>query len=183
MRTVLITGFGPFPGITNNASAALAEALDGATLGTWRVVGRRLETSWTKAWPMLQAAVEAVAPQALVMVGVAPRDVPNLECVARNISEARKDCDGELPRSTLLADGPAEWHTTLPSAGVEAAGGRVSQDAGVYLCNAVFYLAMHHLGHIPHRGFVHIPQSGLWPGLRFVGHIIRNLPAPEAATT
>lgn len=35
-----------------------------------------------------------------------------------------------------------------------------SHDAGGYLCNAVFYQAQLHFGHVPIRGFVHLPKDG-----------------------
>jgi len=167
---VVVTGFGPFPGVPDNASGALARVVDGARFGGWQVVGRVLDTSWQRAWPTLLATVEATRPQALVMFGVAARSQVELECVARNLVDDRPDCDGRMPPAAHLADGPAELATTLPREGAE-----LSQSAGAYLCNALFYQAQLHLGHVPHRGFVHIPLDGMWLGLRYLGGLLRRL--------
>jgi|JI10StandDraft_1071094.scaffolds.fasta_scaffold47944_4 pyroglutamyl-peptidase len=171
MAVVLVTGFGPFPGVADNASGRLATLVDGAHFGSWQVAGRVVETSWQRAWPALQAAVEATRPQALVMFGVASRPRVEIESVARNHAEPRPDCDGCLPTGTLLVDdGPAELLTTLPAEGLSC-----SQSAGTYLCNALFYQAQLHLPQVPHRGFVHVPLEGLWVGMRCLGALLRRL--------
>lgn len=172
MPIALVTGFGPFPGVAENASGTLATVVDGARLGRWQVVGRVVDTSWHRAWPALEAAVRAVGPDALVMFGVAPRSQVEIECIARNRADARPDCDGALPPAAALGEGPELLATTLPR---DLDGCQLSEDAGAYLCNALFYQAQNRLPEIPHRGFVHIPHAGLWLGLRFLGRLLRRL--------
>ncbi|MCB9547357.1 MAG: hypothetical protein H6706_16115 [Myxococcales bacterium] len=178
MRTILVTGFGPFPGVAHNISAVVARAVDGAVLGGLKCRGAVLDTSWARAWPQLEAAVGDAAPLGLILLGVAPRPQVEVERVARNRRQPRPDCDGALPAGALVADeGPAELWTTLPI----GAGQATSEDAGGYLCNEVFYAALHRLPTVPFRGFVHLPGDALWAGLRTVGGLVRRIGVAAAA--
>ncbi len=157
---LLVTGFGPFPGVDVNVTAALARRLDGTHAFGVEIVGRVLDVSWTRAWPALQAHVEAVRPAAVVMLGVArDREQVCLERVARNIAEPRPDVDGALPEGKSLVDaGPAEVITGLPWRALCVDGVETSEDAGRYLCNALFYRAALELGGRMPVGFVHVPD-------------------------
>ena len=182
MHTLLVTGFGAFPGVAENPSGALARALDGLEHRGVRIIGREIETSWARAWPALAKLAEAEAPDALVMLGVSPRADVELELTARNMCGLRDDCDGRQPEETLLvADGPATLATTLPWQALDVA---TSEDAGEYLCNAVFYLAQHHLPAIPLRGFVHLPDTGAPDArqliLQLADWMAAQAPAPSA---
>lgn len=188
-RRLLVTGFGPFPGVPENPSGAAARALNGATLSSksqsFRVVGVELPTEWAEAWPRLAAAVGACAPHALIMLGVSRRAGIEVERIARNHRSARPDAAGTVADASTVLDpfGPAELHSTLPWAAFErpaevsgeAIGGEVSgearmgtvegfgigtsTDAGDYLCNFIFYKALRHLPGIGPRGFVHLPPT------------------------
>ncbi|MEZ4472302.1 MAG: hypothetical protein R3F60_16205 [bacterium] len=115
MRTVLVTGFGPFPGVPHNVSGSIARAVDGACLGGLRCRGAVLDTSWARAWPQLRAAVGEARPLGLILLGVAPRARVEVELIARNRRLPRPDCDGALPDGPLVAPaGPDELPTTLP---------------------------------------------------------------------
>lgn len=155
-RVLLVTGFGPFPGVERNPSGAAAQALDGLRLAGWRVAGRTLDTSWARAFAQLRAHVEEMAPEMLVMLGVAPRAAVEIERLAHNRCVVREDVDGCLPPADAVAPaGPAVLETTLPL--LPDVG--VSEDAGSYLCNYVFYRARHELP-VPRCGFVHLPPDG-----------------------
>jgi pyrrolidone-carboxylate peptidase len=136
--------------------------------------------SWREAWPAIHAAVQKHQPDALLCLGVAADPFIRLEIMARNIALPSADCRGELPQSLELwrsvADAPPAYWTTLP---VDWLGERMRQrrerltaqgvegpllhaerwpDAGYYLCNHVFFHAMHFLGdEVPYRGFIHVP--------------------------
>ncbi len=157
---VLVTGFGPFPGVDENPTAWLARGLDGATLAGRRVAGRALPTAWAEAWPTLRAAVAAVEPRALIMLGVATgRARIEVERVARNRCAARVDHAGCGPDGdAVVLGGPATLPTRLPWRDLVGADVGVSDDAGDYLCNLVFYRALHDLA-LPLVGFVHVPPA------------------------
>ena len=96
------------------------------------------------------------------------RAVLSIERLAVNLCDARiADNDGAQPReSPALPGGPAAYFATLPvtaiAAALQSAGlpAEVSNSAGSYVCNHVFYSLMH-LAAACRRwraGFMHVPQ-------------------------
>jgi pyroglutamyl-peptidase len=94
----------------------------------------------------------------------------SLERVAVNICDASiADNTGHQPvDSPVVRNGPAAYFSTLPIKamlhGLQAAGiaAEVSQTAGTFVCNAVFYGLMHRLKRQSHGtrirgGFIHVP--------------------------
>jgi pyroglutamyl-peptidase len=177
---LLVTGFDPFGDYARNPSGDVAARLDGQVIAGVRLVGRRLEVSWRRAWPALAKLAEQTQPACVLALGVAPHPFIRLEVLAKNACLPDEDIDGERPSlgSTLriLEGAPAGYWTTLPVddlehrlrslgapdpwACAEYDGVPVTRwaDAGSYLCNYVFFNAMHHLGErIPRVGLVHIP--------------------------
>lgn len=167
---LLVTGFGPFPGVADNPSGRFAASVDGARVDGVAVAGRVIPVEWGRAWPAVRAAVEALRPAALLMYGVAvQRQRVEVERLARNVAGRRPDAVGALPpHARLVPDGPAALPTTLPWRDLVGPAVGVSDDAGDYLCNAVTFHAMHALGErLRFCGFVHIPPSPT-PGVRAV---------------
>ena len=97
----------------------------------------------------------------------------SIERVAINVDDARiPDNLGRQPidAADRQADGPAAYFSTLPikaiardvrAAGIAAA---VSNSAGTFVCNHVFYALMHRLATTPalahaRGGFVHVPYT------------------------
>lgn len=104
----------------------------------------------------------------VIATGLGPgRDSISMERVAINVNDARiPDNLGEQPVDTpVVIDGPVAYFSTLPikamvkalrEAGVPAA---VSQTAGTFVCNQVFYLLQHALAGTDVRsGFIHVPN-------------------------
>ena len=164
-RHLLVTGFGPFPGVPVNPSAVVARRLGelarrhGLAGGDVRVL--ILPTAYGAIPTLLEAAL-AEAPGAVLMLGVARRATRvRVETRARNrASRLFPDASGTVARClTLAAGGPAERRTgaagpalaTLRRSGIAAI---PSQDAGRYLCNAAYYRGL--AEGIPVL-FVHIP--------------------------
>lgn len=169
-RPILVTGFGPFPGVADNPSGRFARSVHGETVGGRPVLGRVLPVEWRRAWPILLEAVEAYRPLALLMYGVATqRDRVEVERIARNRAGPRVDAAGELPRAAcIVAEGPAEVATTLPWADLLGPHVGTSDDAGDYLCNYVMYRSVHALcDRVPYCGFIHLPDRET-PGARAV---------------
>ncbi len=183
-RTVLLTGFDPFGGETLNPSWEAVAALNGATIAGRRIVAVQLPTSFARGPRALRVAIRKHAPELVVCVGQAGgRAQMSLERVAINIDDARiADNDGAQPvDKPIVRNGPAAYFSTLPikamlvamrEAGVPA---EISQTAGTFVCNRVFYALMHALaedGNPLHDGirggFVHIPylpeQAAAHPG-------------------
>lgn len=158
---VLVTGFGPFPGVDDNPTAALARAVDGATAGTARVVGRVLPASYVRAPDETVRLAREVGAALVVGTGVAVRrSVVCVERVAVRYSLGAPDVDGDT--AGCGADGPERVAATIGCAHLaQALGADLSDDAGEYVCNAWLYRVVRALD-VP-VGFVHVPPEGLAP--------------------
>jgi pyroglutamyl-peptidase len=168
--TILLTGFAPFAGETVNPSWQAVAALDGACIAGHRIVARQLPVEFGVSLAVLRDAIRDTAPALALCVGQAGgRAQLSIERIAINVDDARiADNAGNLPIDTpVIADGPAAYFATLPIkailAEVRAAGipAEVSQTAGTYVCNHVFYGLMHALCETPgvRGGFIHIPYA------------------------
>ena len=165
---MLVTGFAPFDGDPLNPSQEIARALDGTTVAGHRVVGAVLPTEFATALPALRRLLRMHAPAVVIAVGLAGgRAEIALERVAINLIDARiADNAGAQPVDVRVLDrGPNAYFSTLPvkatlarlrAAGIPAA---LSQSAGTFVCNQVFYGLAHALARRPgvRGGFVHVP--------------------------
>ncbi|MGA3947946.1 pyroglutamyl-peptidase I [Ralstonia nicotianae] len=171
MTTVLITGIEPFESDPTNPSWDIARALDGERIDGATLVARQLPCVFGCANRELVAAIEATQPSLVLALGLASgRSELSVERVAINVIDARiPDNAGNQPVDVpVVADGPAAYFSSLPikaivhalrAAGVPAA---VSQSAGTYNCNHLFYGLMHHIATRAPRmrgGFIHVPAT------------------------
>jgi len=179
MKTVLLTGFEPFNRETINPAWEAVRALDGWSEADFVVHARQLPCVFGAAIDTIGAAIDELQPGLVIAVGQAGgRHDLSIERVAINVDDAPiPDNDQrQLVDQPIVADGPAAYFSTLPiKAIVQAlrAGGlpaSVSQTAGTFVCNHVFYGLMHHVSkRAPMRaGFIHIPylpqQAAAHPG-------------------
>ncbi|MBD9479958.1 pyroglutamyl-peptidase I [Pseudoxanthomonas sp. PXM02] len=169
-RTVLLTGFQPFGGEQVNPSWQAVSALQGARIAGHRVVARELPVAFGTSLKALRAALKEMQPALVICVGQAGgRAQLSLERVAINVDDARipDNRDQQPVDMPVIGDGPAAYFTTLPikamrealhTAGFPA---EISQTAGTYVCNHVFYGLMHALRRqrAVRAGFIHIPYS------------------------
>jgi pyroglutamyl-peptidase len=177
--TVLLTGFEPFGDDPDNPSWEAARALHGRRIAGRRVVARRLPVEFGTSLRILRGAIRETRPALVLCLGLAGgRAQLSLERVAINLDDAGiPDNAGRQPvEAPVAAGGPAAYFSTLPikaillalrGAGIPA---EVSQSAGTYVCNHVFYGLMHALRgrRAVRAGFVHIPygpeQAARHPG-------------------
>lgn len=178
MKNVLLTGFEPFGGESVNPSWELARALNGEAIGGMRVVAMALPCVFGEALARLDEALHRVKPAVVLAIGQAGgRCDLSLERVAINVDDARiPDNAGAQPvDEPVVPDGPAAYFSTLPIkaivAGLREAGfpASVSQTAGTFVCNHLFYGLQHRLKDSGARsGFMHIPylpeQAARHPG-------------------
>ncbi len=169
-RNVLLTGFDPFGGESLNPSWLAAEALQGETIAGRRIVAVQLPTSFVRGPRALRAAIRRHAPELIVCLGQAGgRAQISLERIAINVDDARiADNDGAQPVDRpIVRNGPAAYFSTLPIKAMFAAlreadiPAEISQTAGTFVCNRVFYALMHALRENDgiRGGFVHIPYT------------------------
>lgn len=165
--TCLLTGFEPFDGDGVNPSWQVAQALHGERLRGHRVQAVRLPCTFAGSLPALDAALRLHRPRLVLALGQAGRSVISLERVAINVIDARiaDNAGVQLVDEAVQAGGPAAHFTTLPikamNAALQQAGVavEVSQTAGTFVCNQVFYGLMQRLRRRPgvRGGFVHVP--------------------------
>ncbi|MFD0737948.1 pyroglutamyl-peptidase I [Lysobacter koreensis] len=166
---VLLAGFEPFGGETSNPSWDAVRALHGERIASHRVATCCLPCEFGTSLVALRQAIAELQPALVLCVGQAGgRAQLSLERVAINIDDARiADNAGARPiDEPIAADGPAAYFSDLPIkamlADLRAAGipAEVSQTAGTYVCNHVFYGLMHALHRSGVRGgFIHVPFS------------------------
>ncbi|MDO5644797.1 MAG: pyroglutamyl-peptidase I [Dermabacter sp.] len=187
---ILLTGFHPFDGASINESweAVLAARdllctptpsggaeLHGAGMSVDVVDVVQLPVEFSTAGDLLTDAIDATGATIVIATGLAAgRTAVGPERVAINIQDARiPDNAGASPIDVpCVTGGPAAYFATLPikrstatlvECGIPAA---VSNTAGTYVCNDVFYRLMHHLATTGHGegaarigGFVHVPAE------------------------
>jgi len=175
----LVTGFEPFGGDRINPSFEALQRLP-ARLGALEIATRALPVVYGAALSALRAAIADAGPDIVLSVGLAGgRCELSLERVAINIDDARiPDNAGNQPIDRpVVAGAPAAYFATLPikaavaalrEAGVPAA---VSNSAGTFLCNHIFYGLMREAAVSGNRfrgGFLHVPylpsQAARLPG-------------------
>jgi pyroglutamyl-peptidase len=175
---ILLTGFEPFGGEGVNPSQAIVAALSGTTVAGCEVAGVTLPCEFGRAASELAQAIDRLRPSLVLALGQAGgRADLSLERIAINVDDARMpDNAGAAPIDLpVVAGGPAAYFTTLPVkamvAALRAAGlpASVSQSAGTYVCNHVFYALQHRLaGSGVRSGFMHLPllpeQAARQPG-------------------
>jgi pyroglutamyl-peptidase len=183
----LVTGFEPFDGDALNPSWLIAQSLHGLDLGGVRVQAEQLPCAFDQAGPALQAALRRHRPRLVLALGQAARGAIGMERVALNVIDARiADNAGLQPIDVpVLAAAPPAYFSTLPlkamTAALKAEGlaAEVSNSAGTFVCNQVFFLLMHALRRRAgvRGGFVHVP-GGPRPGR---GHAAARDAARRAA--
>jgi pyroglutamyl-peptidase len=167
-RTVLVTGFEPFDGAEINPSQEIARNLNGTVIAGHRVVGALLPCVFGAAIPELKRLIGVHRPALVICVGQAGgRAAITPERVAINIDDARiADNAGAQPVDRPIVRGaPAGYFSTLPVKAIVAAlrevgvPSEVSQTAGTFVCNHVFYGLMHTLRTSKgvRAGFIHVP--------------------------
>lgn len=165
----LVTGFDPFGGEATNASHEAVRRLP-PRLGHIVISTQVLPTSYARSVSYLEAAILRTLPEIVLCVGQAgDRAALNLERVAINVQDAAlPDNDGAQPVDMPIAPrgAPARF-STLPVkqavAALRAAGlpAEVSNSAGTFVCNHVFYSLMQLAARRRHRfraGFLHVPR-------------------------
>lgn len=179
---VLLTGFGPFPGVAENATARLVPDLAlraAAAFPAYTFHHDILETAWSAAPERAAYLIATHQPVLALHFGVA-REAQGfrIERTAQNVCRIAADVTGCLPSATQLeCAGPdartSGIDTVALTRRLEALGYPVSisDDAGAYLCNAVLYHSLAAAEALAtsgcRSGFIHIPADLSGPPLSF----------------
>jgi pyroglutamyl-peptidase len=174
VTTVLITGFGRFPGAPFNPSAPLARAVARRRRPAFADVRRVVhifETSYAAVDRDLPKLLAQHKPDIVLMFGLAGRtNFVRIETRARNAcSVLFPDVSGFQPMEREIAPGQAPLRGTAPFVQLLAASRasrtptRLSRDAGRYLCNYVYWRALEASRSGTLAQFIHIPPVGRKP--------------------
>ncbi len=180
MRTLLVTGFGPFPGAPFNPTAPLIArlaALRRPALADITVVAHVFPTRYAAVERELPALIARHRPDALLMFGLASRaKLLRVETRARNALALLPDAGGHgARRANIAAGAPSTRALPVPARRLLAAlrSARVpvalSRDAGRYLCNYLIWRAAEAAakpGGPRLAAFIHVPQVRRTPRRR-----------------
>ena len=150
--TILVTGFGPFPGAPFNPTGPLAQRAKPArrpALADVKIVTHIFPTSYAAVDRELPSLIAKHKPDALLMFGLAPRASGlRVETRARNTLALLPDAGGaSLGRWTIAIGKPASIKLRTPGRALLAAlrglrpRATLSRDAGRYLCNYLCWRA------------------------------------------
>lgn len=171
--TILLTGFGPFPGAPSNPTGPLVQRLARLrrpALSDVRIVPHVFRTSYAAVDRELPRLLADVKPDVVLMFGLSTRaSCLRVETRARNaVSALIRDAEGRQSFSTcIVPGGPAALPFGVPAArlalaargaGVEAV---TSINAGRYLCNYLCWRAIEAASRPAgpkFAAFVHVPK-------------------------
>lgn len=182
MPTILVTGFGPFPGAPFNPTGPLVEKLARVRrprLANVKIVAHVFPTSYAAVDRDLQRLIAEHRPDAILMFGLAVQaKIIRIETRARNTVALLPDAGGAAHTAKIAVGGPSAIALAAPIAQLlaEARAARVpvvkSHDAGRYLCNYLCWRASEAARRKDGprlSAFVHVPQvarSARRPGKR-----------------
>ncbi|TWI93356.1 pyroglutamyl-peptidase [Roseibium hamelinense] len=166
-KTLLVTGFTPFPGMPVNPTALFIRRFPriiGFNIRNVRLHYAVLPATWRGRQAVTQPLIDRLGPDAVIHFGAdGKRSGINIETLAVNrANQVRCDAEGRLPGTAYLAQ-PAERarRATLAPKRLRDAAARtgaavsLSTDAGDYLCNATLWDT---LGRELPAVFVHVPR-------------------------
>jgi pyroglutamyl-peptidase len=170
--TLLLTGFGPFPRVSINATSVLVPKLAREAARRFaglEVLSAIVPTEWTVGTDAIARLYREHRPSVAIHFGVSSRASGfAIETRAQNRCIASPDAAGQLPAASCIsASGPEFLPVNLPAAATvqrlrrSGLPAQLSRDAGGYLCNAALYTALtfaHAHGRPSRIGFVHVPD-------------------------
>ena len=165
---ILVTGFGPFPGVRVNPTTALVQRLAKRrrlARQDLHVVTHVFETRYDVVDAELPRLLAQHKPDALIMFGIAAR-TPHLRiemCAHNAQSVTSVDASGRISGRALVGTKPriagrAPFAQLLVAARRARVPVRLSRDAGRYLCNYVYAQALTAAAHPPVVVFIHVPK-------------------------
>lgn len=178
---ILITAFEPFGGAETNITQSVLSLLPNS-IADWAIEKVCLPVSFRRAPIVLREAIATYSPNLVLMLGQCPAgENIRLERFAINMMDSSKaDNDGYISNEeTIYANQPLALQTPLPikelarfcTDNVQPV--QVSNSAGLYVCNRVYYEALHLQ---QNALFVHVPKNmDLTLAQQTIAQIMKNL--------
>jgi pyroglutamyl-peptidase len=188
MKTILVTGFGPFGNTPINPAEGVARALHGTQINGVDIVATIVPCAFFESIAAAQDAIEQTRPDAVIMLGeYGGRSMITVERIAQNFNDSTRyqfaDNNGVILQDVkTVEDGPDAYYSTLPIRAMVTAMRRaqlpadISDASGTIICNHLFYGVLHYITtrQLPIRaGWVHLPH------LPSTAALTENLGAPS----
>lgn len=169
VKTIILTGFEPFGNSDVNPSILACQEFDNKRIGEYIILSFEIPLVFSKIKDEITSLI-IKNPAAIICTGQSPRAVISLERVAINIADVSKiayNCDSKPTDEILENDGPTGYFSTLPIRKIkdrlekEKIPCEISNSAGTFGCNQIFYHLMHNLAerdYIIPAGFIHVPS-------------------------
>ena len=178
---ILITAFEPFGGAETNITQSVLSLLPDS-LADWAIEKVCLPVSFKRAPIVLREAIATYSPDLVIMLGqCSTGENIRLERFAINMMDSTKgDNDGYIPNEeTICPHQPLALQTPLPIKELErfctdnVQPVQVSNSAGLYVCNRVYYEALH----LRQQAiFMHVPKNmDLTLAQQTIAQIMKNL--------
>lgn len=161
---ILITAFEPFGDSLTNITQDILSALP-CNIGKAEIIKHCLPVSFQRAPIALKELISAHQPDTILLLGQCPAgENIRLERFALNMMDSQKaDNDGYCPsEETIYPDAPLAYRTAFHIKTIanhlqeEQLPVAISNSAGLYVCNRVYYEALH----LQQKAiFIHIPRD------------------------
>ncbi len=178
---ILLTAFEPFGGAETNITQSILSLLPDS-FADWAIEKVCLPVSFKRAPIVLREAIATYFPDLVIMLGQCPAgENIRLERFAINMMDSSKpDNDGYIPNEeTIYAHQPLALQTPLPIKELvlfctdNVLPVQISNSAGLYVCNRVYYEALHLQ---QNALFVHVPKNmDLTLAQQTIAQIMKNL--------
>ena len=154
-RIVLVTGFEPFGGLTDNPSDQIVRVMEGETIGQHTIVARTLPVTFKDAPLRFKQLLYQFKPALVISLGLAGGEKAiRLERQAVNKVDFRiADNAAEIVKGCIHEGGPKYYHSSLPLESIlktlekNKIPARLSDSAGAFVCNALMYSALNACSH------------------------------------
>ena len=154
---ILLTGFEPFDGDDINSSQETVKAVACDEFEDIEVVKEILPVSFKMAGIAICRLIDEIVPDIVILLGQSGKS-----------DSSKGDNDGYIPdEETICLRAPAAYFTKMPvkalrnglmQSGIPA---KVSNSAGLYVCNRTYFAALHHIattGRNTKVIFIHLPK-------------------------
>lgn len=175
---LVLTGFEPFGGSDINPSEIIAKKFDGFSINNGKtklnIIGKIIPLIYSKINKVIENIIDGENPDYLVMLGQASRSAINIERIAINVVSVEKvqyNCGSTPFEECVIKDGPVSYFSTTDIIKIrnllinQKIPAKISNTAGTFGCNQIFYSAMHKLHKREEEGgkksyglFIHIPM-------------------------
>ena len=181
-KVILLTGYEPFGGEKVNPSI-LACRLDGRRSYGYTVNVEEVPLRFGKIKGTIEGHIKRHKPAAIISTGQGGGYWLNLERVAINVADAIRvayNCRTKPRDATLIEGGPAAYFTglsirkLLEKLGAGGVPTEISNSAGAFGCNQIFYYLMDYVA----RSWAFLRVSSMFPNSPSRSWIRRSLTCP-----